>query len=668
MFKKNPTKKLTAILIGSILMPVFLLGITPAMAEPSDFDVNIVFGVSENKPVTQFSHLARAQFLFGGNGLPDTYKTTVKQSDYLLMKSDSYFSYVEIDREISVAKIITDDPYFTVDPDDDSSQWYLEKIRIPDAWEHGKGSAQTKVAVIDTGVHADHLDLNDGRVLEGFNVLEGIKIPANSNSDDNGHGTAVSGVIGAISNNGRGVAGINWQVGIIPVKALAGNGAGTISSVASGIVWAANNGAHIINLSLGGPGFGDDQTLNNSIIYAYNSGSVIVAAAGNDLADNGINLDTSPTYPICADGGNNMVIGVTATDIDDKKASFANYGVNCVDIAAPGKRILTTTFLPTDPADNILIYGSGTSLATPVVSGVAALLKSNHPTFSNHQIKNIILNTADNIDSLNQNSCLGSSCNGYLGHGRINALSALSPQPLLEGDIVKESATGKLYYITGGRKRYVSDFVFRQRGFNQTQIVFETNNQLANLQLAPAFPPLEGTLIKGQTDPTVYYIHQELKRPLTYLVFQSRSFSFASVQTLPESDVNVLTIGEWYWPPDGTMILIKGDPTVYVMEDGVKRPVTYFVFTQRRLSFARVVTVTTDEFGHIPKAPDTYWLPPLDGTLVKADSDSTVYLIVDGTKRPITYEAFVARKLSFANVKSLPKVELDVIAPGALLK
>src|SRR5581483_11613207 len=105
--------------------------------------------------------------------------------------------------------------------------------------------------------------------------------------------------------------------------------------------------------------------------------------------------------------------------------------------------------------------------------------------------------------------------------------------------------------------------------------------------------------------------------PLTYLVFVSRGFSFGNVKTLSEPDVLSIPLGDWYWPPDKTLVLIKGNPTVYVMDSGVARPTTYFVFTQRKLSFAKVISVTAEEFSHVPKPPDKFWLAPLDGTLVK---------------------------------------------------
>jgi hypothetical protein len=188
---------------------------------------------------------------------------------------------------------------------------------------------------------------------------------------------------------------------------------------------------------------------------------------------------------------------------------------------------------------------------------------------------------------------------------------------------------------------------------------------LSNLPTGEALPPTDATLVKGVSDPTVYLIHKQQKRPLTFLVFNSRGFRFSDVKVMPDADVAAIKTGDWYWPPDGTTVLIKGDPTVYVMDKEAKRPVTNFVFRQRRLSFARVATLTPDEFAHIPKAPDAYWLPPLEGTLVKSASDPTVYLIQNESRKPMSGTAFANRKLRFTSVVTLPQAEINVILPGS---
>lgn len=653
-------------------MPIFLLGalaITSVPAASAQGALDVVFALQPQTSLDQlkktYSFSDLSLIFVAHDSLPETYRAKVAEGQLIALKSDQRIAYAEQDGSIVAAAIIRNDPLFTMDDLQEDRQWYLPKIKIPQAWDFAQGTNNVTVAIIDTGIHSSHIELSDGRVVEGYNTITNQVIPPQSNSDDNGHGTAVAGIMGAISDNAKGIAGINKNIRLMPLKALSADGTGNISAVASAIVWAADHGAQIINLSLGGPGFGADVTLNNAITYAYNKGVLIVAAAGNDLAANGQNLDTAPVYPVCSDNGANMVLGVAASDNMDRKAVFSNFGINCIDITAPGKKILTTAFLPSEPANNVLIYGSGTSLATPIVSGVAALVKSNNLSLTNIDLRAILLRSVDNIDSLNQTNCLDSSCNGFLGKGRINALTALSPQVISEGALVREQATSNIYLVSSTTKRLVTNFVFTQRGFNPQAVVNEVNNQLASFPLGDPVPPLDGTLIKSQSEPTVYVINQELKRPLTYLVFVSRAFNFANVVTLPDAEVAAFKLGDWYWPPDGTMVLVNNDPTVFVMHKEVRRPVTYFVFIQRKLSFAKVVKVTQDEFSHVPVAPDAFWLAPVDGTLVKSSSEATVYVMENETKRGLSFEAFTARGYKFGNIKTLPQAEMDVIALGS---
>ncbi|MEJ0020978.1 MAG: S8 family serine peptidase [Candidatus Doudnabacteria bacterium] len=649
------------ILIG-ILVPVFLFILLPKFSQASSpSTIQITFqvktGANANSIFTR--HKLKPTLLFA-----NIFRAQIPADQLIAMQHDPDVNYAQIDHRLQVFAVTTSDPFFTADASDIDKQWYLPKIKVPDAWGYTKGLNSVIVAVIDTGIHASHVELNDGRVIGGFNVLTNQPILANTNSDDNGHGTSVAGVIGAIPNNVIGIAGIDWNIKLMPVKAIGADGSGDTSAVAGGIVWATDHGANIINLSLGGSGFNADLTLSNAITYAYNHGVLIVSAAGNDQADHGLNLDTSVVYPVCADNGSNMVLGVAATDSNDLKADFSNFGHNCVDISAPGERIITTAYLPNNPSDNVLIYGSGTSLAAPIVSGVAALLKSTNVNLSNVDLQNILMKTSDPIDALNQTSCLGGSCNGFLGKGRINALSSVMPQPFLDGSLFREAATGNIYFIENKTKRLVSAFVMTQRGFDTTSIMNEFNNQLASLPTGSPLPPVDGTLIMSSGDPQVYVLYQGLKRPVTYLVFVSRGYRFSDIQMLSPAEVANYASGDWYWPPDGTMVLVQGNPRVFVMDQQVARPVTFFVFTQRHLSFAKVVKVTADEFSHIPPAPDQYWLSPVEGTLVKSDIFPGIYVIENGVRRLLSFQAFTARGYQFASVKTLPELEVEVITPG----
>jgi len=312
----------------------------------------------------------------------------------------------------------------------------LRKISSEAAWNSSTGSRSIKVAVIDTGVDYNHPDLienialntaevpnngidddNNGYIDDyyGFNFNEG-----NSNSDDdNGHGTHVAGTIGAVGNNALGVVGVNWQVGIIPVKVLSAQGSGTLSSVIAGVNYAVARGAHVLNLSLGGGGF--SQSFYSAIQNANNAGALLIAAAGNESNNN----DTLPSYPANYNLPN--VISVAATSSNDSLASFSNYGAS-VHIAAPGVNILSTL-----PGGTYGAY-SGTSMATPHVAGAAALLKAFSPGSSMLQIKSALLNNGDIIGSLSGKVATSARMNvaaamSALGGGSSEPTPGPAPEP-----------------------------------------------------------------------------------------------------------------------------------------------------------------------------------------------------------------------------------------------
>jgi hypothetical protein len=280
-----------------------------------------------------------------------------------------------------------------------SNQWALEKISASDAWNRTTGTSADKIAIIDTGINGLHEDLT-GKVLDGYNAITEKTIPANSNSDDNGHGTAVAGVSAAITNNIKGIAGMDWQANIVPIKALDKNGSGYSYNIAKGIIYAADHGAKIINLSLGGNNLSD--TLKNAIDYAHDQkGVMVVAASGNE--------NSTINYP--AKYG--KVFAVGATSRSDNRWSQSNYGSE-LDIVAPGEQILTTS------GNGSYVYATGTSLATPYVSALAAIVWSENPNFSNDQIESIIKNSADKVNGME-----GDDFSNQYGYGRINAKKAV---------------------------------------------------------------------------------------------------------------------------------------------------------------------------------------------------------------------------------------------------
>jgi hypothetical protein len=478
-------------------------------------------------------------------------------------------SSVSLAGEVQTQAIFLNDPGYTENYLDIDKQWGLVKAGFLEGWQITVGSKSNIVAVIDTGIDQTHQDLRSINFVEGFDFINKQAIKKYSNSDDNGHGTLVAGVLGATPNNGIGVAGTNWQISIMPIKALDSTGKGDVFTLAQAIVWATDNGAQFINLSVGGIGSGHDATLSAAIAYAYNKNVLIVSAAGNDLKKTGDNLDLEPIYPICDDNNTNMVLGVAASDQNDLKALFSNYGKNCIDVSAPGKRILST--INYDPvtkkeAPNAYAYASGTSLAVPYVVGLAALIKSINPNYTNVQIRDAILNSADKIDNYNLSQCGGSSCSGYLGTGRINVVKSLNYkiQPnYFEGDLIRLNDNPAIVYqILGGQKRLVSPFVFNQR-FLKASFKDAFSQDMASFPTGPYVTPEEGTLVKIEKSPTVYAIVNGKKMPVTQTVFKQRNYSYSQVKTLSFDEVNSWTEGSFFPPTDGTVLKTAKNKTIY---------------------------------------------------------------------------------------------------------
>ncbi|MFP4514642.1 MAG: S8 family serine peptidase [Parcubacteria group bacterium] len=329
-------------------------------------------------------------------------------------------------------------------------QWYLEKINAPGAWERTTGSAEIVVAVIDAGVQINHPDLKNN-IWENRKEIAGNGIDDDNNGfiddlngwdfvDDNNnpspsfnqswtegglsHGTIVSGIIAAQGNNKEGVSGITWNSKIMPLKVLDDSGAGSMRDVIRAVDYAIQNGAHIINFSFVGENY--SQGLQEAIARAHEAGVLVVAAAGNENSDDiGYDIDKTPLYPVCHDGGENMVIGVVATDALDQKAEFSSYGINCVDISAPGLSFFGTVasnpgFDQNQFSELYDGYWSGTSMAAPVVSGSLALILSINPTISKAEAMDILMSTTDDIRKLNPDYL------GKLGRGRVNVDRAVS--------------------------------------------------------------------------------------------------------------------------------------------------------------------------------------------------------------------------------------------------
>lgn len=252
-------------------------------------------------------------------------------------------------------------------------QWYVRGMGFDRLWKRAGAGAEIPVAVLDTGVDGRHPDLQ-GKVLSGYDFVRGSK-----NADDNhGHGTFVAGIIAANAGNGIGIRGLCDRAFIIPVKVLDENGWGTYEEVARGIVYAADRGARVINLSLGG--YGASWLLRAAVDYAVGKGAVVIAAGGND----GVEM---PVYPAGYPG----VIGVGALSPDGKPWANSNRG-RYIDIFAPGVDIVSTG------PNGGYVRAAGTSGAAPMVSALAAFLLSEHPDQSVRGIEHLIREEAKSGD------------------------------------------------------------------------------------------------------------------------------------------------------------------------------------------------------------------------------------------------------------------------------
>ena len=333
-----------------------------------------------------------------------------------------------------------------------ATDWGMSKISVVDGWTAYPGTYSSTggvpIAIVDTGIQSTHPDLS-GRVQTSSGAdCTGITGTcfAGSAADDNGHGTHVSGIAGASTNNGVGVAGVGFSSPLIPVKVLNSSGSGSYASITNGIMWAVQQGAKVINMSLGGTGY--SQSLCDAVTSALTSGVVVVAAAGNSAS-------SIASYPAACPGA----IGVAATDSGDGSAPYSNFGSPDVFVSAPGSGIYSTYY------NSSYATLSGTSMASPFVAGLSALLLSQVPSRTPADVKSLLATTSDKIGSGAYGSdpyttCTGCTWNQNFGYGRINAARALSvagPPPgssitssvIASGDDGTVGQTGATYPPSG---------------------------------------------------------------------------------------------------------------------------------------------------------------------------------------------------------------------------
>jgi thermitase len=301
------------------------------------------------------------------------------------LKRDPSVEYVE-PNYIYSASFTPNDPNL-------GSQWAWGVIQAFQAWDVTRGSSSVIIGDVDSGILNTHADL-DAKIVPGFDFVDNDSTP----QDGNGHGTHTAGTAAAETNNATGGAGMCPNCSLMAVRVLDNNGNGTLANVANGIIYAADHGTKVINLSLGGIG---STTLQNAVDYAWNKGIFLACAAGNDATSS-----TTNAFP----GAYTNCFAVASTNSSDARSSLSNFGT-WVEVAAPGEGIFSTW---NNGGYNTI---SGTSMATPHVAGLAGLLASQGLT--NAQIRDRICNTADRISGTGTSwTC-----------GRINAFRAVSPAP-----------------------------------------------------------------------------------------------------------------------------------------------------------------------------------------------------------------------------------------------
>lgn len=330
---------------------------------------------------------------------------------------------VSIPTEINSTQINEIKPYITT-PNDPyfASQWGLTKIDADDAWDKTVGSTGVTIAIIDTGIDGTHADLS-GKVLAGYNYVSSVAISANTDSDDQGHGTTVGGVAAAITNNSTGVSGTDWNARLMPVKVLDSTGYGYSSDVALGIRYAADNGADVINMSLGSSS--SSSLISSAVDYAYAAGVVMVAASGNEN-----------TTPISYPARYTKVLAIGATNSSDARCTNAdwgwpygsNYGSD-LDVVAPGNSI----YGPKDGGGYRSV--GGTSLATPFAAGLSALILAYSSSLSVDNVYSAIKDHADKVAGMG-----GSNFHNEYGYGRINANNSLSGSVTYHHSYVSQNA------------------------------------------------------------------------------------------------------------------------------------------------------------------------------------------------------------------------------------
>lgn len=413
-------------------------------------------------------------------------KVSLNESLQMLRKM-SVVDYAEPDYTFNLSAIPNDADY--------GKQWHLSKMSAPQAWDKTTGSHSIIVAVIDSGVDYNHPDLS-ANMWRNTSGHVGYDFGENDNDpmDVQGHGTHMAGVIGAVGNNNNGVTGINWNVKIMAVKAVGTNAVlAPSSTVASSIIYAADNGARVINMSFGAPGV-YSQTVANAIEYAYSKNVILVSSAGNYVC------------PVWFPANHPKVIAAGATDQNDNHPGFSCEG-DALDLTAPSVNIISTEKGGgyTTGQNN-----TGTSYSAAMVSGAAALVLASQPSLSNTDVINRLQSTADDLGAQGRDNTFG--------YGRINLARAVgvqgNPYPTRYPTQPPQACTFKLTAVTR----------------DQHGNILHNTAQGAGLSMNWNYTTQQGTYVSGTSyftngkyDPEEFALDNGMKNALVNVTFQYNS-------------------------------------------------------------------------------------------------------------------------------------------------
>lgn len=361
-----------------------------------------------NQLVVRIKHDAEAENLAEQYGGEISQDFQIGDNRYLLLELNQPDIWAVQDQISRDSRVVFCEPNYVSqpslvpnDPAYATNQYAPQMMGAQVAWDNTTGSDNLIIGVIDTGVDGTHPDLSS-RMVAGWDYIGQRVYPANANYDLNGHGTHCAGILGAVGNNGVGITGICWNCRIMPLKVLGPNG-GSNYNIAQAITYGTNNGAKVLNLSLGGPGY--SQVVEDAVNYAVSRQVVLLVAMGNDGR-------TLIAYPAACQG----VIAVGSTSADDTISSFSNRG-QYISLTAPGSNIFSTyTSAVAGPIYRAL---SGTSMATPQVAGATGLLLTLRPALTAAEVKSQLESTAD---------LKGGGFNETYGWGRMNLQKLLGPQ------------------------------------------------------------------------------------------------------------------------------------------------------------------------------------------------------------------------------------------------